>query len=68
MPQIEVSFDIDANGIINVSAADKATGKEQRIRIEASSGSSDAEIQQHEGRGCSQCGFQTRKPRSAWRF
>ena len=45
VPQIEVSFDIDANGIINVSAADKATGKEQRIRIEASSGLSDAEIQ-----------------------
>ena len=38
VPQIEVSFDIDANGIINVSAKDKATGKEQRIRIEASSG------------------------------
>ena len=45
VPQIEVSFDIDANGIINVSATDKATGKEQRIRIEASSGLSDEEIQ-----------------------
>ncbi len=45
VPQIEVSFDIDANGIINVSAKDKATGKEQRIRIEASSGLSDEEIQ-----------------------
>ena len=45
VPQIEVSFDIDANGIINVSAQDKATGKEQRIRIEASSGLSDEEIQ-----------------------
>ena len=45
VPQIEVSFDIDANGIINVSAKDKATGKEQNIRIEASSGLSDEEIQ-----------------------
>jgi molecular chaperone DnaK len=45
VPQIEVSFDIDANGILNVSAKDKATGKEQSIRIEASSGLSDAEIQ-----------------------
>jgi molecular chaperone DnaK len=43
-PQIEVTFDIDANGILNVSAKDKATGKEQNIRIEASSGLSDAEI------------------------
>jgi len=44
LPQIEVTFDIDANGILNVSAKDKATGKEQKIRIEASSGLSDAEI------------------------
>ncbi len=44
-PQIEVTFDIDANGILNVSAKDKATGKEQSIRIEASSGLSDAEIE-----------------------
>ncbi len=43
-PQIEVTFDIDANGILNVSAKDKATGKQQNIRIEASSGLSDAEI------------------------
>ena len=43
-PQIEVTFDIDANGILNVSAKDKATGKEQKIRIEASSGLSDDEI------------------------
>jgi len=43
-PQIEVTFDIDANGILHVTAKDKATGKEQRIRIEASSGLSDAEI------------------------
>ncbi len=45
VPQIEVTFDIDANGILNVSAKDKGTGKEQKIRIEASSGLSDAEIQ-----------------------
>ena len=44
VPQIEVTFDIDANGILNVSAKDKATGKEQAIRIEASSGLSDDEI------------------------
>ena len=44
VPQIEVTFDIDANGILNVSANDKATGKEQSIRIEASSGLSDDEI------------------------
>ncbi len=44
VPQIEVSFDIDANGILNVNAKDKATGKEQSIRIEASSGLSDSEI------------------------
>jgi molecular chaperone DnaK len=44
MPQVEVGFDIDANGILHVSAKDKATGKEQKIRIEASSGLSDAEI------------------------
>jgi molecular chaperone DnaK len=45
VPQIEVTFDIDANGIINVSARDKATGREQRITITASSGLSEAEIQ-----------------------
>ena len=45
IPQVEVSFDIDANGILNVSARDKATGKEQKIRIEASTGLSDAEIE-----------------------
>ena len=44
VPQIEVTFDIDANGILNVSAKDKGTGKEQHIRIEASSGLTDAEI------------------------
>src|SRR5574344_1326008 len=44
VPQIEVTFDIDANGILNVSAKDKGTGKEQQIRIEASSGLSEAEI------------------------
>ena len=45
MPQIEVTFDIDANGIVNVSAKDKATGKEQAIRIQASGGLSDADIE-----------------------
>jgi len=45
VPQIEVTFDVDANGILNVSAKDKATNKEQKIRIEASSGLTDAEIQ-----------------------
>ncbi|MBN2809187.1 MAG: molecular chaperone DnaK [Deltaproteobacteria bacterium] len=45
VPQIEVSFDIDANGIVHVSAKDKATGKEQSIEIQASSGLSDAEIE-----------------------
>ncbi|HYG01589.1 MAG TPA: molecular chaperone DnaK [Chryseosolibacter sp.] len=45
IPQIEVTFDIDANGILHVSAKDKGTGKEQKIRIEASSGLTDAEIQ-----------------------
>ena len=44
MPQIEVTFDIDANGIVNVSAKDKATGKEQQVRIEASGGLSDDDI------------------------
>jgi len=44
LPQVEVTFDIDANGILHVTAKDKATGKEQKIRIEASSGLSDAEI------------------------
>ena len=44
MPQIEVTFDIDANGILNVAAKDKASGKEQNVRLEASSGLSDAEI------------------------
>jgi molecular chaperone DnaK len=45
VPQIEVTFDIDANGIVNVSATDKATGKEQAIRIQASGGLSEADIQ-----------------------
>ena len=45
MPQIEVTFDIDANGILHVSAKDKATGKENKIKIKASSGLSEAEIQ-----------------------
>ena len=46
MPQIEVTFDIDANGIVNVSAKDKATGKEQQIQIQASGGLSDKDIDQ----------------------
>ena len=46
VPQIEVAFDIDANGIVNVSATDKATGKEQAIRIESSGGLSDDDIEQ----------------------
>jgi molecular chaperone DnaK len=46
MPQIEVTFDIDANGIVNVSAKDKGTGKEQQIRIQASGGLGEAEIEQ----------------------
>jgi molecular chaperone DnaK len=45
MPQVEVTFDIDANGILHVTAKDKATGKEQKIRIEASSGLSESDIQ-----------------------
>ena len=45
MPQVEVSFDVDANGILNVTAKDKATGKEQSIKIEASSGLTDADIE-----------------------
>jgi molecular chaperone DnaK len=45
VPQVEVTFDIDANGIVSVSAKDKATGKEQQIRIQASGGLSDADIQ-----------------------
>jgi molecular chaperone DnaK len=45
MPQIEVTFDIDANGILHVSAKDKATGKENKIRIQASSGLSEEEVQ-----------------------
>jgi molecular chaperone DnaK len=45
MPQIDVTFDIDANGIVNVSAKDKATGKEQKIRIQASGGLSDEDIE-----------------------
>ena len=46
VPQVEVTFDIDANGIVNVSAKDKATNKEQQIRIQASGGLSDADIDQ----------------------
>eukprot|EP00966_Prymnesium_polylepis_P025746 593636-Prymnesium_polylepis.1 len=45
MPQIEVTFDIDANGIVNVSAKDKASGKQQQIRIQSSGGLSDGDIE-----------------------
>merc|ERR1711967_212525 len=45
MPQIEVTFDIDANGIVNVSAKDKASGKQQQIKIQSSGGLSDADIE-----------------------
>ena len=45
MPQIEVSFDIDANGILNVKAVDKGTGKEQSVKLEANSGLSDQEVE-----------------------
>src|SRR5947209_13736080 len=45
IPQIEVTFDIDANGIVNVTAKDKASGKEQQIRIQASGGLSEADIE-----------------------
>ena len=55
IPQIEVTFDIDANGILNVSAKDKATGKEQKIRIEASSGLTDAEIKKMKDEAGSKC-------------
>ena len=51
-PQIEVTFDIDANGILHVNAKDKATGKSQSIRIEASSGLSDEEIAKMKAEAC----------------
>jgi molecular chaperone DnaK len=62
MPQIEVTFDIDANGIVNVSAKDKATGKEQQIRIQASGGLSDATSKDGQGRR-GQCGRGQEAPR-----
>ena len=55
VPQIEVTFDIDANGIVKVSAKDKATGKEQEIRIQASGGLEDSETRAHGERGRGQC-------------
>jgi molecular chaperone DnaK len=58
VPQIEVTFDIDANGILHVSAKDKGTGKEQSIKIQASSGLSDAEIERMKKEArkcCSRC-------------
>ena len=58
MPQIEVSFDLDANGILNVSAKDKATGKEQSIEIKASSGLSDEEIEQIQKKIAKKLGYE----------
>ena len=55
MPQIEVTFDLDANGILHVSAKDKATGKEQSIRITASGGLSEEDIEQMVADAESQC-------------
>ncbi len=61
VPQIEVTFEIDANGIMNVSATDKATGKEQSIRIEASSGLSDAEIQKMKDEAAANAAAETKE-------
>ncbi|MBU2595728.1 molecular chaperone DnaK [Patescibacteria group bacterium] len=61
IPQIEVTFDIDANGILSVSAKDKATGKEQKIKIEASSGLSEEEIQKMEKEAESHAGEDKKK-------
>ncbi len=55
-PQVEVTFDIDSNGILHVSAKDKATGKSQSIRIEASSGLTDSEIQKMKDEANAKCG------------
>lgn len=55
VPQIEVTFDIDANGILSVSAKDKGTGKEQSIKIQASSGLSDEEIERMKKRSSGKC-------------
>ena len=55
VPQIEVTFDIDANGIMNISAKDKGTGKQQSIKIEASSGLSDEEIARMKADSGSKC-------------
>ncbi|MBI2048445.1 MAG: molecular chaperone DnaK [Parcubacteria group bacterium] len=61
MPQVEVSFDIDANGILNVKAKDKSTGKEQSIRIEASSGLSEADIEKMKQDAAAHADEDTRK-------
>jgi molecular chaperone DnaK len=58
MPQIEVNFDIDANGILHVTAKDKATGKENKITIKANSGLSDEEIEKMV-KGCRRCTLKT---------
>jgi molecular chaperone DnaK len=61
VPKIEVTFDIDANGILHVSAKDQGTGKEQKIRIEASSGLTDAEIRKMKEEAASECRVKIRK-------
>jgi molecular chaperone DnaK len=66
VPQIEVTFDIDANGIVNVSAKDKATGKEQQIRIQASGGLSDAEIERMVKDAEARHAAQEDKKRESW--
>ena len=65
MPQIEVTFDIDANGILHVSAKDKATGKENKITIKANSGLSEDEIQTH-GQGCRGACRRRPQERASW--
>lgn len=65
MPQIEVAFDIDANGILNVSARDKASGKEQKIRIEASTGLSDDEVQRMKAEAASNAAADEERKNSA---
>ena len=65
MPQIEVTFDIDANGIVHVSAKDLGTGKQQQIRITASSGLSEEEIQRMVNDAESARGATTRRRRSS---
>ena len=67
MPQIEVTFDIDANGILHVTAKDKATGKEQKIEIKAGSGLSEDEIKRMVERRRGAIARRTRSSASWWR-